>query len=143
MISIEDKDYNGDWHDWKQAVEAQQTLFGVPDNSVINWSNPGPAVVTNSSVSISGQGRLNTISPAGGIWKSTDDGTNWTPLSDNLPQIGVSGIAIDPTDSNIIYIATGDDDAGDSYSVGVMIPNMEHDRILSFGNNKTFGLQTH
>ena len=41
---------------------------------------------------------------------------NWTPLSDNL-QIGVSGIAIDPTD-NIIYIATGDDDAGDSYSVG-------------------------
>ncbi len=123
------------WEAWerKQDAEAQQTLFGVPDNSVINWSNPGPAVVTNSSVSISGQGRLNTIikdpnnpltlyvgSPAGGIWKSTDDGTNWTPLSDNLPQIGVSGIAIDPTDSNIIYIATGDDDAGDSYSVGVM-----------------------
>ena len=123
------------WEAWerKQEAEAQQTLFGVPDNSVINWSNPGPAVVTNSSVSISGQGRLNTIikdpnnpqtlyvgSPAGGIWKSTDDGTNWTPLSDNLPQIGVSGIAIDPTDSNIIYIATGDDDAGDSYSVGVM-----------------------
>lgn len=123
------------WEAWerKQDAEAQQTPFGVPDNSVINWSNPGPAVVTNSSVSISGQGRLNTIikdpnnpltlyvgSPAGGIWKSTDDGTNWTPLSDNLPQIGVSGIAIDPTDSNIIYIATGDDDAGDSYSVGVM-----------------------
>ena len=33
---------------------------------------------------------------------------------------GVSGIAIDPNDSNTIYIATGDDDAGDSYSVGVM-----------------------
>ena len=39
---------------------------------------------------------------------------NWTPLSDDLPQIGVSGIAIDPNDSNTIYIATGDDDAGDS-----------------------------
>ena len=123
------------WEAWerKQEAEAQQTLFGVPDNSVISWGNLGPAVVTNSSVSISGQGRLNTIikdpnnpltlyvgSPAGGIWKSTDDGDNWTPLSDNLPQIGVSGIAIDPTNSNIIYIATGDDDAGDSYSVGVM-----------------------
>lgn len=123
------------WEAWerKQEAEAQQTIFGVPDNSVINWSNLGPSVVTNSSISISGQGRINTIikdpnndqtlyvgAPAGGIWKSTDDGTNWTPLSDNLPQIGVSGIAIDPTDSNIIYIATGDDDAGDSYSVGVM-----------------------
>ena len=123
------------WEAWerKQESESQQPPLGVPDSNLINWNNPGPAVVTNSSVSISGQGRLNTIikdpnnpltlyvgSPAGGIWKSTDDGANWTPLSDDLPQIGVSGIAIDPTDSNIIYIATGDDDAGDSYSVGVM-----------------------
>ena len=123
------------WRAWerKQHEEAQLTPFGVPDNNVINWTNPGPAVVTNSSISISGQGRINTVikdpgnpqtlyvgAPAGGIWKSTDDGVNWIPLSDHLPQIGVSGIAIDPSDSNIIYIATGDDDAGDSYSIGVM-----------------------
>ena len=123
------------WEAWerKQGAESQQAPLGVPDENTINWSNLGPAVVTNSSVSISGQGRVNAIikdpnnpqtlyigAPAGGIWKSTDDGVNWIPLSDNLPQIGVSGIAIDPTDSNIIYITTGDDDAGDSYSVGVM-----------------------
>ena len=123
------------WQAWerKQEAEAQLTPFSVPDNNIINWTNLGPAVVTNSSISISGQGRINTIikdpgnpqtlyvgAPAGGIWKSTDDGVNWTPLSDHLPQIGVSGIAIDPTDSNIIYISTGDDDAGDSYSIGVM-----------------------
>ena len=123
------------WEAWerKQKAESQQSPSGIPDENIINWSNLGPAVVTNTSVSISGQGRINTFikdpnnpqtlyvgAPAGGIWKSTDDGENWTPLSDNLPQIGVSGIAIDPFDSNIIYIATGDDDAGDSYSVGVM-----------------------
>jgi len=123
------------WEAWerKQQAESQLNTFGVPDNSVINWTNLGPAVVSNSTVSTSGQGRVNTFikdpnnqqtlylgAPAGGIWKSTDDGVNWTPLSDKLPQIGVSGIAIDPTNSNIIYIATGDDDAGDSYSVGVM-----------------------
>ena len=123
------------WQAWerKQKSESQQTTLEAPDENTINWSNLGPAVVTNSSVSTSGQGRVNTIikdpnndqtlyvgAPAGGIWKSTNDGVNWTPLSDKLPQIGVSGIAIDPTDSNIIYIATGDDDAGDSYSVGVM-----------------------
>ncbi|MDG1823941.1 MAG: T9SS type A sorting domain-containing protein [Flavobacteriaceae bacterium] len=123
------------WQAWerKQEAESKQNSFGVPDDNILNWTNLGPSVVTNSSVSISGQGRVNTITldpnnpqtlhvgaPAGGIWKSTDDGANWIPLSDNLPQIGVSGIAIDPTDSNIIYIATGDDDAGDSYSVGVL-----------------------
>jgi len=123
------------WKAWerKQKSESEKNPYGVPDNTIIDWRNLGPAVVSNSSTSISGQGRINTIikdpnnpqtlyigAPAGGIWKSTDDGVNWTPLSDYLPQIGVSGIAIDPTDSNIIYISTGDDDAGDSYSVGVM-----------------------
>ena len=64
----------------------------------------------------------NTIylgAPAGGIWKSTNNGSTWTPLTDELPQIGVSGIAVDYSNSNVIYIATGDKDAGDSYSVGV------------------------
>ena len=123
------------WEAWerKQEAESKQNSFSVPGDDIVNWTNLGPSVVTNSSVSTSGQGRVNTFiqdpnnpqtlyvgAPAGGIWKSTDDGANWTPLSDNLPQIGVSGIAIDLTNSNIIYIATGDDDAGDSYSVGVL-----------------------
>ena len=51
--------------------------------------------------------------------KSIDAGINWIPLTDYLPQIGVSGIAIDPSDSNTLFIATGDDDANDSYAVGV------------------------
>ena len=39
-----------------------------------------------------------------------DDGANYH--FQTTPQIGVSGIAIDPNDSNTIYI-DGDDDAGD------------------------------
>ena len=120
------------WNAWEQKVqnEALTANNGVP---TANWTNLGPAVVSNSSVSISGQGRINAIAkdpsnpntiyigaPAGGIWRSTDDGANWTPLSDYLPQIGVSGIAVDPNNPEIIYISTGDDDAGDSYSIGVM-----------------------
>jgi photosystem II stability/assembly factor-like uncharacterized protein len=57
--------------------------------------------------------------PAGGIWKSEDAGNSWSNLFDEFPQIGVSGIAIDANDPQTIYIATGDDDAADSYSVGV------------------------
>lgn len=120
------------WAAWRQKVQNESLLTNnnIPSTS---WTNLGPAVVTNSSVSISGQGRVNAIAkdpsnpntlyvgaPAGGIWRSTDDGVNWTPLSDYLPQIGVSGIAVDPNNPNIIYISTGDDDAGDSYSIGVL-----------------------
>jgi hypothetical protein len=37
-----------------------------------------------------------------------------------MPVIGVSGIAVHNTNSNIIYILTGDGDAGDTRSIGVL-----------------------
>lgn len=101
------------------------------DNS--NWNPIGPFTTLGTGSWSTGQGRTNTMivdpnnpntyyvgAPAGGIWKSIDAGVNWTPMSDFLSQIGVSAIAIDPTDSNIIYIGTGDDDANDSYSIGLL-----------------------
>ena len=115
------------WLDKKQKKNSRSVLL---DNS--NWLPLGPFTHINTGSWSSGQGRVNSIivdpnnsttyysgAPAGGIWKSTDSGSTWTVLTDDLPQIGVSGIAIDYANSNIIYIATGDDDAGDSYSVGV------------------------
>ena len=98
-----------------------------------NWQAVGPFSYTNTGSWSSGQGRVNVVcvdpnnantiylgAPAGGIWKSTDTGATWTPLADNLPQIGVSGIAVSHADSNTIYISTGDKDAWDTYSVGVL-----------------------
>lgn len=97
-----------------------------------NWETIGPFSNKPSVNQLPGQGRLNVIAvdpnnantwyvgaPAGGIWKSTDAGVNWTNLFDEFLQIGVSGIAIDPNNSNIVYIATGDDDATDSFGIGV------------------------
>ncbi len=46
--------------------------------------------------------------PAGGLWKTTDGGTTWTTLTDNLAIIGCTDLAIDPTNHNIMYLATGD-----------------------------------
>ena len=51
-----------------------------------------------------------------------DGGNTWNVLSDTLPLIGVSEIFI-PNDyetSKTIYIATGDRDSGDNYSIGVL-----------------------
>ena len=110
------------WNAWEQKQN-------LTKSSISSWESIGP-YTTNVKT---GQGRVNTFiidpnnpntyyvgAPSGGIWKSTNAGINWTPLSDNIPQIGVSGIAIDPNNSNIVYIATGDDDSRDTYSIGVL-----------------------
>jgi len=58
--------------------------------------------------------------PAGGLWKTIDQGGSWIPLTDHLPSIGVSGIAIHPQNPDLIYILTGDGDGADTYSIGVL-----------------------
>jgi hypothetical protein len=95
-----------------------------------SWTNLG----TNSTPGgYAGLGRINCVafhptdnntfwvgSPSGGIWKTTNGGTSWTILNNNLSVIGVSDIII-PSDyatSNTIYIATGDRDGGSVWSMG-------------------------
>ncbi|MFD0760491.1 thrombospondin type 3 repeat-containing protein [Lutibacter aestuarii] len=117
------------WNSWKTNIQTFETNANSNDS---NWMPFGPNTLINHKTSTANLGRVNVIlpdpnneniiyvgTPAGGIWKSIDKGLTWVPLSDNLPQIGVSGIAIHPSDSNTIYIATGDDDASDTYSAGV------------------------
>src|SRR5262249_4373515 len=57
---------------------------------------------------------------SGGVWKTTDRGVTWTPLSNDWPFLHVSSIAIDPTDSNIVYVGTGDFDGDTGHSFGIM-----------------------
>jgi len=45
---------------------------------------------------------------AGGIWKTTDGGANWTPLFDKQPISSIGAIAAGPSDHNVIYAGTGE-----------------------------------
>ncbi|MEI8202232.1 MAG: T9SS type A sorting domain-containing protein [Bacteroidota bacterium] len=59
---------------------------------------------------------------SGGLWVTTNNGSTWTCLTDNTGVLAVSDIVI-PTDyatSHTIYIATGDRDAWDNNSIGVL-----------------------
>lgn len=58
--------------------------------------------------------------PAGGLWKTTDGGLTWATNTDYLTVTGCSDLAVDPTNPNIMYLATGDGDAGDTYCIGVL-----------------------
>lgn len=97
-----------------------------------NWVSLGPTTVPSNG---GGAGRINKIAfdpqnssimycggPASGLWKSTNGGTSWSLIasSNNWGSMGVTDIAIHPTNSNTIYVATGDGDASDTYSIGLL-----------------------
>jgi photosystem II stability/assembly factor-like uncharacterized protein len=87
-----------------------------------NWMPEGPnSVEPQFELSNYGIGRINCIAyhptnPAiywvgvaqGGVWKTTDNGVTWTALTDNLPIIRISDIAVNPNNVNEIYISVGD-----------------------------------
>ena len=43
----------------------------------------------------------------GGVWRSTDYGSNWAPLFDDQPVGSIGAIAVAPSDPNIIYVGSG------------------------------------
>lgn len=43
-----------------------------------------------------------------GVWRTTDGGLSWTPLTDHMPTTAIGALALDPTDENVIYAGTGE-----------------------------------
>ena len=54
----------------------------------------------------------------GGVWKTINNGLTWTPIFDHEPVASIGAIAVAPSDSNIIYVGTGEADARSQCSVG-------------------------
>ncbi|MDP4281718.1 MAG: T9SS type A sorting domain-containing protein [Bacteroidota bacterium] len=98
-----------------------------------NWVSLGPSQIPlPGPAGYEGLGRLNVVafhptasnvlyvgSPSGGMWQSNDGGTTWVNRTDQNPTLGVSDIVIDKSNSQVIYLGTGDRDAGDASGMGV------------------------
>jgi photosystem II stability/assembly factor-like uncharacterized protein len=62
----------------------------------------------------------------GGVWKTTDGGTSWVPLTDNQFSLAMGSLAIDPNDHMIIYAGTGEQNfSDDSYYGGGLLKSSD------------------
>ena len=114
LPSTNDKEFTA----YQSSIENHSRTSTIPPAT---WTALGPTgTVTNGD--FYGAARVNflrfdptdsnimwTVSPLGGLWKSIDAGANWTNSNtDQLPIIGCSDIAIDPSNTQVMYLATGD-----------------------------------
>lgn len=87
------------------------------------WAPSGPNVLPNNLTGYmeNGIGRFNCVAfhptnsntffagvAQGGLWKTTNNGASWTPLTDNLPITRISDICIVPSSPNTMYISVCD-----------------------------------
>jgi photosystem II stability/assembly factor-like uncharacterized protein len=55
-------------------------------------------------------------SASGGVWKTTDGGVTFTPIFDGQGSLSIGALALDPRDSNILYVGTGEANPGSATS---------------------------
>jgi photosystem II stability/assembly factor-like uncharacterized protein len=55
---------------------------------------------------------------SGGVWKTTNAGTTWTPVFDNEASYSIGTVVIDPKNPNVVWVGTGENNAQRSVSYG-------------------------
>ncbi len=49
---------------------------------------------------------------SGGVWKTINAGTTWTPIFDDQPSYSIGTIAIDPINPEVVWVGTGENVSG-------------------------------
>jgi photosystem II stability/assembly factor-like uncharacterized protein len=117
--------------EYKKMIRKRPPQKYDKQQSIGNWVSLGPSF---SNGGYAGLGRVNVVrqhpnnsnllfagAASGGLWKSTNGGINWMTSTDDLAAIGITDIVFSSSNANIMYLATGDRDAADTYSIGVLI----------------------
>jgi len=110
----------GEWKNtYKLALDAELEIKNQLRSNNGRWQSCGPNNVNAVISVVQGIGRVNRIvvGQSGAIYAATDQaglwkrvGTTWSCLTNFIPNLSVSGMAIDPLDENVIYIITGNAD---------------------------------
>lgn len=86
------------------------------ERSTGSWEPAGPVNIGGRITDVEMHASdLNTIylgAASGGVFKSTDKGSNWEPIFDGALSLSIGDIAIAPSDKNIIYVGTGEANCG-------------------------------
>lgn len=93
------------------APTAKQSVAAIDGIDLGGWQALGPGNQggrTRHLLIHPGDPRIMYAGAAtGGVWKTTDGGVNWRPVSDSFPALGIGGLTFEPGNPDTIYAGTG------------------------------------
>ena len=113
-------------------VWASPVLIGQPGHAQSNgedtffkdfaWRSIGPVNMSgriDDVEAVEGNPRIIYIGAAtGGVWKTANNGTTWTPVFDDQPNLSIGDIAIAPSNPSGVWVGTGEPNNRQSSSYG-------------------------
>jgi photosystem II stability/assembly factor-like uncharacterized protein len=103
--------------------DARVGLAPLTDDAVttaaLTWQQAGPYNIGGrvTALAVVPGGTTAYLGAAnGGVFKSTNSGTNWTPIFDGLEIYSIGALTLDPANSSTVYVGTGEaNNSVDSY----------------------------
>jgi photosystem II stability/assembly factor-like uncharacterized protein len=94
-------------------VQAQERLQLAPEQlASLRWRSIGPAVaggrITDIEVDPVRRATVYVGAASGGVFRSDNHGTTWTPIFDGAANLSVGDIAVAPSDPNVLWVGTGE-----------------------------------
>lgn len=105
-------------------VSAQKTSETKKDSTFtgLKFRSIGPAFMSGRIADIAidpnNQNVWYVAVGSGGVWKTENSGTTWTPLTDKESFYSTGCITIDPNNSNVIWVGTGENVGGRHIGIG-------------------------
>ena len=97
-----------------QSASPSQTASGIDASllSGLQWRSIGPARGGRSQAVAGTVSRPNEYyfgAVGGGVWKTTDGGINWRPVSDaSFTSASVGAIAVSESNPDVVYVGMGE-----------------------------------
>ncbi len=104
------------------ATEEEKPLLSSGTFSGLSFRGIGPAVTSGRISDIAvvpGNEKVYYVaSSAGGVWKTVNSGTTFTPVFDGQGSSSIGCVTIDPNDSNVVWVGTGENNSQRSVGYG-------------------------
>ncbi|MGH9752752.1 MAG: WD40/YVTN/BNR-like repeat-containing protein [Blastocatellia bacterium] len=96
--------------------------MSTPTFAGLRFRSIGPAVTSGRVIAFAidpnDRAKYFIAVASGGVWKTVNAGATWTPVFDNYGSYSIGAIALDPKDTSVVWVGTGERNSQRSVGYG-------------------------
>src|SRR5262245_19960914 len=100
----------------------QRDPLSAPTFNGLRFRSIGPAFTSGRVVGFrvdpNNSARYMVASASGGVWKTVNNGTTWTPVFDRQASYSIGCVVLDPKNALTVWVGTGENNSQRSVSYG-------------------------
>jgi photosystem II stability/assembly factor-like uncharacterized protein len=105
-----------------EATKPSDPLISTSTYEGLKLRAIGPAVISGRIVAIAvnpkNRGQYYVAAASGGVWKTENDGTTWSPVFEHEGSYSIGDVKLDPRDPSVVWVGTGESNSQRSVGYG-------------------------